>query len=109
VVSVAAYFDVGSVRLVGSRQRIGPAPIVCRPATHPLILTWSHFDFPIFIRLAHSFSDCFRPKLSRIWCERDGPRLRVIRMGGSHHTRSTDMTDRTDLDPVRISLYQRRP
>ena len=55
VVSVAAYFDVGSVRLVGSRQRIGPAPIICRPAAHPLILTWSHFDFPISIRLTHSF------------------------------------------------------
>jgi hypothetical protein len=67
VMRVAAYFDVGSVRFIGSRQRIGPTPIVRRSAAHPLILTWSHFDFPIFIRLAHSFSDRFRFKLSRFF------------------------------------------
>ena len=65
VMRVAAYFDVWSIRFIGSRQRIGPSPIVRRPATHPLVLTWSHFDFPISIRLAQSFSDCFRSKLSR--------------------------------------------
>ena len=56
---VAAYFDVGSVRFVGSRQRIGPPPIVRRPAAHPLILTWSHFDFPTSIRLARGFPIVF--------------------------------------------------
>jgi hypothetical protein len=81
VMRVAAYFDVWSIRFIGSRQRIGPSPVVCRPAAHPLVLTWSHFNFPISIRLAQSFSDRFRPKLSRIWCERDGSRLRVTRMG----------------------------
>jgi hypothetical protein len=81
VMRVAAYFHIRPVRLIGSRQRIGAAPIVCRPAAHPFILTWSHFDFPISIRLAHSLSDRFRPKLSRIWCESDSSRLRVIRMG----------------------------
>jgi hypothetical protein len=40
---VAAYFDVRSIRFVGSSQRIGPSPIVRRPAPHPLVLTWSHF------------------------------------------------------------------
>jgi len=49
---VAAYFHVWSIRFVGSRQRIGAPPIVRRPAAHPLILTWSHFDFPTFIRLS---------------------------------------------------------
>jgi hypothetical protein len=49
---VPAYFDVGSIRFVGSRQRIGASPIVRRPAAHPLILTWSHFHFPISIRLS---------------------------------------------------------
>jgi hypothetical protein len=55
VMRITAYFHVWSVRFVGSRQRIGSSPIICRPAAHPLILTWSHFDFPISIRLAHSF------------------------------------------------------
>jgi hypothetical protein len=82
VMRIAANFYVWSVRFIGSRQRIGPSPIICRPAAHPLlILTWSHFDFPTSIRLAHSFSDCFRSKLSRFSCERDDSRLRVIRMG----------------------------
>jgi hypothetical protein len=66
VMRIAAYFDVWPVRFIGSRQRIGASPIVCRPAAHPFVLTWSHFDFPISIRLAQSFSDLFRPKLSRI-------------------------------------------
>ena len=55
VMRITAYFHVWSVRFVGSRQRIGSSPIICRPAAHPLILTWSHFDFPISIRLAHRF------------------------------------------------------
>jgi hypothetical protein len=55
VMRIAAYFHVWSVRFVGSRQRIGPSPIICRPAAHPLILTWSHFDFPISVRLAQCF------------------------------------------------------
>jgi hypothetical protein len=59
VMRVAAYFDVWPIRFIGSRQRIGPSPIVRRPATHPLVLTWSHFNFPISIRLAQSFSDRF--------------------------------------------------
>jgi hypothetical protein len=63
VMRVAAYFDVWSVRFIGSRQRIRPSPIIRRPAAHPLVLTWSHFDFPTSIRLAQSFSDRFRPKL----------------------------------------------
>jgi hypothetical protein len=106
---IAAYFDVWPVRFIGSRQRIGPSPIVRRPAAHPLVLTWSHFNFPTFIRLAESFSDRFRPKLSRIGCERDGSHLRVARLGRSRHARRADVTDRIDLDPLRISLYQRRP
>ena len=77
VMRVAAYFDVWSIRFIGSRQRIGASPIVRRPAAHPLVLTWSHFYFPISIRLAQSFSDRFRRKLSRIWRERDGSRIRV--------------------------------
>jgi hypothetical protein len=81
VMRVAAYFDVWSIRFIGSRQRIGPSPVVCRPAAHPLVLTWSHFNFPISIRLAQSFSVRFRPELSRIWRERGGSRLRVTRMG----------------------------
>jgi hypothetical protein len=79
VMRVAAYFHVGSVRFVGSRQRIGPSPIICRPAAHPLILTWSHFGFPISIRLAQCFR-LFRSKLLDFSCEGDS-RLRVIRMG----------------------------
>jgi hypothetical protein len=51
MVRVAAYFDIRSIRFVGTRQRIGASPIVRRPAAHPLILTWSHFDFPTYIRL----------------------------------------------------------
>jgi hypothetical protein len=49
---VAAYFDIRPIRFVGSRQRIGASPIVRRPAAHPLVLTWSHFYFPTFIRLS---------------------------------------------------------
>ena len=56
---VAAYFDVRPVRFIRSRQRIGASPIVGRPAAHPLVLTWSHFDFPISIRLAQSFPIVF--------------------------------------------------
>jgi hypothetical protein len=51
VMRVAAYFDVRPIRFIGSRQRIGPTPIVRRPAAHPLILTWSHFNFLVSIRL----------------------------------------------------------
>ena len=71
VMRIAAYFDVWPVRFIGSRQRIGASPIVRGPAAHPFVLTWSHFDFPTSIRLAQSFSDLFRPKLSRIWREPD--------------------------------------
>ena len=56
VMRISAYFHVWSVRFIGSRQRIGPSPIICRSAAHPLILTWSHFGFPISIRL----TQCFR-------------------------------------------------
>ena len=56
-----------------------------------------------------ALSDRFRPKLSRICCERDGSHLRVARLGRSRHARRADVTDRIDLDPLRISLYQRRP
>ena len=52
VMRIAPYFHVWPVRFIGSRQRIGPSPIICRPASHPLILTWSHFHFPISIRLS---------------------------------------------------------
>jgi hypothetical protein len=69
---IAAYFDVWPVRFIGSRQRIWASPIVRGPAAHPLVLTWSHFDFPTSIRLAQSFSNRFPPKLSRIGRERDG-------------------------------------
>jgi hypothetical protein len=62
---VAAYFDIRSVRFIGSRQRIGPSPIVRRPAAHPLILTWSHFDFPTSILLSPQLCDHFRRKLVR--------------------------------------------
>jgi hypothetical protein len=81
VMRVTAYFHVRSVRFVGSRQRIGSSPIVCRPAAHPLILTWSHFDFPISIRLAHSFRSFSVQTFSIFHNERDDSRLRVIRMG----------------------------
>jgi hypothetical protein len=63
VVRVAAYFHVWSIRFVGSRQRIWAAPVVRRPSAHPLILTWSHFDFPIIIRLATAFPIVRGPKL----------------------------------------------
>src|SRR5450755_963775 len=42
MMGVAADFDVRPVRLVGPRQRIGPAPIVVGAAAHALILTRSH-------------------------------------------------------------------
>jgi hypothetical protein len=63
VMRVAAYFDVWPIRFIRSRQRIGPSPIVRRPAAHPLVLTWSHFNFPTSIWLAQSSSDRFRRKL----------------------------------------------
>jgi len=108
VMRIAAYFDVWPVRFIGSRQRIGPSPIVRRPAAHPLVLTWSHFNFPTSIRLAQSFSDRFRPKLSRIGASGTG-RRRVARTGliSSHPTLGRDQSH--DLNPVRISLCQRRP
>jgi hypothetical protein len=56
---VAAYFDVRSIRFVGTRQRIGASPIVRRPAAHPFVLTWSHFNFPTSIRLSPALSDLF--------------------------------------------------
>jgi len=79
VMRIAAYFHVWSIRFVGSRQRIGPSSIICRPAAHPLILTWSHFGFPISIRLANA-SDCFRSTLLDFSCERRFTPSR-IRMG----------------------------
>jgi hypothetical protein len=66
---VAAYFDIRSVRFIGSRQRIWASSIVSRPAAHPLVLTWSHFDFPISIRLSPQFRDHFWRKLFSIWRE----------------------------------------
>ena len=80
VMRVAADFDVGSIRFIGSRQRIGPSTIICRPAAHPLILTWSHFGFPISIRLAQCFRS-FSVQAFSIFGVRDDSRLRVIRMG----------------------------
>jgi hypothetical protein len=65
VMRIAAYFDVWPVRFIGSRQRIGPSSIVRRPAAHPLVLTWSHFDFPTSIRLAQSFSNRLFSNLAR--------------------------------------------
>jgi hypothetical protein len=82
VMRIAAYFHVWSVRFIGSRQRIGPSPIIIwRPAAHPLILTWSHFGFPISIRLAHCFRSVSVQTFSIFRVERDDSRLRVIRMG----------------------------
>jgi hypothetical protein len=57
---VAAYFDVGAVRLVGSRKRIRATPIVRRPAAHPLVLTWSHFNFLISIPVSPELFRSFR-------------------------------------------------
>jgi hypothetical protein len=91
---IAAYFDVWPVRFIGSRQRIGPSPIVRRPAAHPLVLTWSHFNFPTFIRLAESFSDRFRPKLSRIWL-REGRFTPSRRSTGQASSRPTRRRDRS--------------
>ena len=77
VMRVAAYFHVWSVRFVGSRQRIGPSTIICRPAAHPLILTWSHFGFPISIRLAQCFRS-FSVQAFSIFRVRDDSRLRAF-------------------------------
>jgi hypothetical protein len=78
---VAAYFDIRAVRFVGSRQRIGPSPIVCRPAAHPLVLTWSHFDFPISIPLSPGLSHRISAQAcSNLARDRDS-RFRVTRMG----------------------------
>jgi hypothetical protein len=77
VMCIAAYFDVWPVRFIGSRQRIGPSSIVRRPAAHPLVLTWSHFDFPTSIRLAQSFSDRLFSNLRASETER----CRVARLG----------------------------
>jgi len=60
VVRVATDFDVGSIRFIGSRQRIGPTPIVRRPAAHPLVLTWSHFNFLISIPVSPELFRSFR-------------------------------------------------
>jgi hypothetical protein len=49
---VSTNLDIRTVRLIRSRQRIGTTPIVCRPATHPLVLTWPHFSFPTSIWLS---------------------------------------------------------
>jgi hypothetical protein len=101
VMRIAAYFDVRPVRFIGSRQRIGASSIVRRPAAHPLVLTWSHFDFPTSIRLAQSFSDRLFSNLARAGRER----RRVARLGRSHHIRRTDMTDHIGLNPVRNFPY----
>jgi hypothetical protein len=77
VMRIAAYFHVWSVRFIGSRQRIGPSPIICRPAAHPLILTWSHFGFPISIRLAQCFRS-FSVEAFSIFRVRDDSRLRAF-------------------------------
>ena len=69
VMGVAADFDVGSIRFIGSRQRIGPTSIVRRSAAHPLVLTWSHFNFLISIRLAQSLSDRFGANFSNLMQE----------------------------------------
>jgi hypothetical protein len=60
VMRVATDFDVGSIRFIGSRQRIGPTPIVRRPAAHPLVLTWSHFNFLISIPVSPELFRSFR-------------------------------------------------
>jgi hypothetical protein len=67
---VAAYFDVRSIRFIGSRQRIRASPIVRGPSAHPFILTWSHFVFPTSIRLSPQLCDQFRRKLCRFWREK---------------------------------------
>jgi hypothetical protein len=77
---VAAYFDIRAIRFVGTRQRIGAPPIVCRPAAHPFVLTWSHFDFPTFIPLSPGLSRRFGAWLARIWRE-TAIHFRVTRMG----------------------------
>ena len=77
---VAAYFDIRAVQFVGSRQRIGPPPIVCRPAAHPFVLTWSHFDFPTSIPLSPGLSCRFGARLARIW-RKTAIHFRVTRMG----------------------------
>jgi hypothetical protein len=41
----AAHFHIGTVRFIGTRQRIGPATVA---APHALVLTWSH---PVVSRL----------------------------------------------------------
>src|SRR5271168_5227094 len=46
MVRIAANLHVGAVRFVRTRQRIGPATIVCGTPPHPLlILTRSHLEF----------------------------------------------------------------
>ena len=78
---VAAYLNVRSVRFIRSRQRIGPSPIVRRSAAHPLILTWSHFDFPISIQLNPSFPTDFGASFLEFGAKRSDSRFRVTRMG----------------------------
>lgn len=102
VMGVAAYFDVWAVRFIRSRQRIGPSPIVRRPTAHPLVLTWSHFNFPN-IRLAS-------PELFRLFSAQAFSNLaRGRQLTPSRHSnglissqpRRTDISDRIDPDPVR--------
>jgi hypothetical protein len=44
---VSADLDVRTVRLVRPRQGVRTSPIICRPAAHPLVLTWSHCLFQL--------------------------------------------------------------
>jgi hypothetical protein len=109
VMRVAAYFDVWSIRFIGSRQRIGPAPIVCRPAAHPLILTWSHFNFLISIRLAQSFSDRFGANVLEFGARerRFTPSRHSNGLISSHPTYGHD---RSHSSQSRANFpYQRRP
>jgi hypothetical protein len=80
VMRIAPYFDVWPIRFIGSRQRIRASPIVRWPAAHPFVLTWSHFDFPISIRLAQAFPIVSGRGFLEFDASGDGPRLRVTRM-----------------------------
>jgi hypothetical protein len=74
VMGVTAYFDVRPIRFIGSRQRIGPTPIVRRPAAHPLVLTWSHFNFLISIPVSPELFDRLGANFLKFRA-RDGSRL----------------------------------
>jgi hypothetical protein len=96
VMGVAAYFDVWAVRFIRSRQRIGPSPIVRRPTAHPLVLTWSHFNFPN-IRLAS-------PELFRSFSAQTSSNLmRERRLTPSRHSNGLNLIT-PDAGTQQISL-----